>query len=195
MKSKIRIGVPKGGVHSRSLDLANSISNAHIQKERLSVSTDIYDIFFLKHRDIARMLKEGLLDFGITSEEWLEEINYHPQILLRLDWCHTQISLICHPLSENINTCVTEFPNIASEYFAKERLDVDVYKVNGSSEALVPLLFDSCIDCVESGNTLVKNNLITRTVIMESDIVLVGKMENSVEMLNYIVSDFYPHLT
>lgn len=176
MNKKIRIGLPKGNIHHFSSKLLSDTLGEIAAIKKLHYSFMNYDFFFLKHKDIARMIKNGELDFGITSEDWIFEYQYSPIIVKRLDWCHTKIALISDSADRtNISTCVSEYPNIAAQYFRQRGLqNVQIYSVSGSCEALVPHMYDCCIDCVETGSTIKTHNLFISDVIMTSDVVFVA---------------------
>ena len=54
----------------------------------------------------------------------------------------------------------TKFPHIAKGYYASKSRDIDIIKLNGSIE-LAPILkmSDVIVDIVETGTTLLENNL------------------------------------
>ena len=136
----------------------------------------------MKHRDIPVLIEKGILDYGITSDEWLEETGAQLLRIKELDWCDTSIYLIVHKDSfGQLKNCVSEYVNIARRYFKDNEMEIEY--VSGSCEALVPTEFDCCIGCVESGVTLSQNDLIVRETLLQSKIVLVGKEKiNSHEM-------------
>ena len=177
----LMIGLPKGCIKDKSIELVESLIGKNEYQNKLSFRNDDFSIFLLKHRDIPNMVEEGLLDIGITSEEWIEENQNNVNILKVLEWCNTNISLIV--ASENkvvMNKtikCVTEFPKIANKYFTVKKIPHEIYHISGSSESLVPDLFDCCIDCVETGRTLLENNLLEKDVIFESKIVVIGRKD------------------
>lgn len=55
----------------------------------------------------------------------------------------------------------TKFPNIAKHYYAEKSREIDIIKLNGSIE-LAPLLglSDVIVDIVETGKTLLENDLV-----------------------------------
>lgn len=135
----------------------------------------------MKHRDIPKMINEGLLDVGITSYEWIAESETNLKILKELDWCNTSIALIGKEMKNGKAKCATEFSNIANRYIGERKLDIEVYKISGSGEAGIPGLFDYCVDCVETGETLKQNGLVVLDEILPSKIMLVCKDESVVE--------------
>ncbi|OAB47997.1 ATP phosphoribosyltransferase [Paenibacillus antarcticus] len=180
----IRIGLPKGVVKSKSVSLIESYVGGKVNADRLHFSVEEnMDIYLLKHRDIPMMINKGILDFGITSSEWINEGNYDIKIYKELDWCDTRISLLSQknrPVLSKVGsfTCVTEFPNTAVKYFQTiGRNDVNIQHVNGSTEGFVPTIFDCCVDCVETGHTLQTHNLQEEYVMHQSKIVVVGRRQ------------------
>ena len=61
----------------------------------------------------------------------------------------------------------TKFSNIASEYYAKKCRDIDIIHLNGSIE-IAPILnlSDVIVDIVETGRTLLENDLVPFETIM-----------------------------
>lgn len=179
----LRIGLPKGVVKQKSMSLIEQLVGSPINRKKL-FHTDgrHFEFFLLKHRDIPHLLENGELDVGITSTEWILERRIPLHVLTELDWCDTRISLIGtrngkDRKSDKPLRCVTEFPNITKAYLEEAALQHNVTLVNlsGSSEGLVPHVFDCCVDCVETGETLAEHDLVEWKTIVESKIVVVCK--------------------
>lgn len=170
----IRIGLPKGNVYEKSKRFVANIIGQEIPEGKLTIAHDGYLFYFLKHRDIPVLIDKGFLDYGITSDEWLEETGVGLLHLKELDWCDTNIALIVHKdYSGQLKNCVSEYINIARRYLRDGKLDMEY--VSGSCESLVPTEFDCCVGCVESGGTLRQNDLVIKEILLQSKIVLVGK--------------------
>lgn len=179
----VRVGLPKGVVKKRSIALIESYVGGTLNADKLNfeVESDL-TFYMLKHRDIPKLIASGVLDFGITSTEWVNEGNYDIDIITELDWCDTRVSLISEIGRSILSSespkirCVTEFPQTSLRFFHSLSLSdrVDIYFVNGSSEAFVPSIFDCCIDCVETGKTLHLHNLREENVIYQSKVVVVS---------------------
>ena len=62
--------------------------------------------------------------------------------------------------TENTLRVATKFPNIAKDYYSKKGRDIDIIKLNGSIE-IAPILglSDVIVDIVETGKTLLENDL------------------------------------
>ncbi len=140
---------------------------------------------FVKHRDVPGLLADGVLDIGVTSLEWIRERDCQAHVLGALDWCDTRICLLVPDASDLVSSsrsplrCVTEFPNLAARYFSAMPLrNVHITAVSGSTEGMVPSLFDCAIDCVETGGTAARHGLRIEAVVLESPTVAVVAEEN-----------------
>lgn len=180
----LNIGLPKGVIKHRSLEIVKRYMNEEIDNNQLRFkAADQTCFYLLKHRDIPRLVHKGFLDIGITSSEWIEERGLALTINRELDWCNTRISLISakdRPIlgKQTTVTCVTEFPNISSKFFAEQNMNSEIASISGSSESLVPSIYDCCIDCVETGSTLKIHNLVEELVIYHSRVVVISRRES-----------------
>jgi ATP phosphoribosyltransferase len=189
----LRIGLPKGTIKEKSLDVIRGLTGGHAGGKRLSYGTADTEIFLLKHRDIPGLLARKVIDVGITSTEWLDECGADLAVLKSLDWCDTRMSVIAKEgtrLSDLKRIrCVTEFPSTAASYFRQQQIpSVDIVTVFGSSESLVPSVFDVSIDCVETGRTLRENGLSEISVISHCRTVLVCRHADAQVMHASLVS-------
>lgn len=177
----IRIGLPKGNVKAKSLKLVEKILGKEVSPKQLSFEKDNICIMLLKHRDIPKMIERGELEIGISSYEWVAENESKVNIVKELDWCDTRIALIGRDEekidSSNVVRCITEFPNIAKKYFHDKNISAEVSYISGSSEACVKNLYDCCVDCVETAQTLKENNLSIKDVILESKMMVVSSKD------------------
>lgn len=181
----IRMGLPKGVVKQRSFQLIESYLGHGVNRQQLWFTDEKKMSFYLlKHRDIPRLIASGQLDCGITSTEWTEEFDLGFDTIAELDWCDTRISVIspeaAPALEKNVINCITEFPHIAKKYFSRfPSKQVKIESVSGSSEALVPSLYDCCVDCIETGSTLAHNNLREEDVIYRSKVVFISNQQKA----------------
>ena len=121
--------------------------------------------FWVKPSDVAIYVERGAADIGVAGKDILLE--YSPDVYELLDFgigkCRMCVaaekgfSLEKH---ERTLRVATKFPNIALDYYEKQGRRIDVIGLNGSIE-LAPLLglSDVIVDIVETGKTLLENNL------------------------------------
>lgn len=193
----LKIGFPKGNIKRKSLAVISQILGNEIDKEKLYFSDEKnYHFYMLKNRDLPLLLQSGQIDCAIVATEWLKEKRSKFPILYDLGWSKYRICLIVSnskPFDQHLGpkTCVTEYPLIAKQYLLSKGWNQTVLSVvSGSSECFVPSIYDCCIDCVETGATLKRHNLIELDTLFESSVVLVTrndqiKLDN--QLLNAIM--------
>lgn len=120
--------------------------------------------FWVKPSDVAIYVERGAADIGVAGKDILLE--YEPDVFELLDLnigkCRMAVAAksdFCDDLSSTLRVA-TKFSNIARKYYASKSRDIDIINLNGSIE-IAPILglSDVIVDIVETGKTLVENNL------------------------------------
>ena len=175
------LGLPKGRFMSQSIAVAQSLGVARDQHpaRRVSFNTTFETcrlaVKLLKIRDIATLLRDGQLDFGVCSDEWMNEAYVSLPELVDLRWCLTQV-VYAAPRSGipaaagGTVRIATPYPNLARSFLAKRGRSYHIQPVLGCPEALVPEVCDAVIDCVETGRSLEDNELIAQDTLLVSSI-------------------------
>ena len=121
--------------------------------------------FWVKPSDVAIYVERGVADVGVAGKDILLE--YSPEVYELLDlgigkcnMCVAAEKGFTHDRSDRTLRVATKFPNIARNYYEKNGRQIDIIKLNGSIE-LAPLLglSDVIVDIVETGKTLLENNM------------------------------------
>lgn len=195
----LRLGLPLGRVGTRSRRLASELLGFEIDPTRLVASSDDGHlvVVFAKHRDIPGLVADGHLDVGVTSLEWVAERQSPVAVVRQLDWCDTRVSLLvpvapgaqCNTTRAARTTCVTEFPTLASTLLRAPGVGShDIRVVSGSTEGMVPTLFDCAVDCVETGATAERHGLREAAVLLRSRTVVVVREEPLPQAASVLVS-------
>jgi ATP phosphoribosyltransferase len=181
----LKVGLPKGVVIQKSFDFLEHFLKEEVDRRKLYFQKNDMSFYLLKHRDIPALVYNRKLDLGITSSEWLIEYNFPLCIARELNWCDTHISLLSafnKPIlqkNEGKISCVTEFPNIATGFFQSAGIKAfEIEHLSGSTEGLVPTLYDCSIDCVETGFTAELHNLRVEHIIYQSKTVVVVREQD-----------------
>ena len=127
--------------------------------------------FWVKPSDVAIYVERGAADIGIAGKDILLE--YRPEVYELLDMklgkCRMAVAAKkdFHDDTEKTLRVATKFVNIAKEYYAGKCRDIDIIHLNGSIE-IAPILglSDVIVDIVETGKTLLENNLEPRETIV-----------------------------
>jgi ATP phosphoribosyltransferase len=120
--------------------------------------------FWVKPSDVAIYVERGAADLGIVGKDILLE--YTPDVYelldLRLGSCRMAVAAKKGFRDDPSRTLrvATKFTRIAQDYYAEQCRDIDIIHLNGSIE-LAPILglSDVIVDIVETGTTLLENNL------------------------------------
>ena len=120
--------------------------------------------FWVKPSDVAIYVERGAADIGVAGKDILLE--YSPDVYELLDLnigkCRMAVAAkkdFCDDTSKTLRVA-TKFSNIAKSYYAKKCRDIDIIHLNGSIE-IAPILdlSDVIVDIVETGKTLLENDL------------------------------------
>jgi len=121
--------------------------------------------FWVKPSDVPIYVERGAADIGVAGKDILLE--YSPEVYELLDFDIGKCRM-CVAAEKGFNSdqpgrtlrVATKFPNIARDYYEKQGRDIDIIGLNGSIE-LAPILglSDVIVDIVETGQTLLENDL------------------------------------
>ena len=120
--------------------------------------------FWVKPSDVAIYVERGAADIGVAGKDILLE--YTPDVFELLDLnigkCRMAVAAkkdFCDDTSKTLRVA-TKFSNIAKNYYAGKCRDIDIIHLNGSIE-IAPILdlSDVIVDIVETGKTLLENDL------------------------------------
>ena len=120
--------------------------------------------FWVKPSDVAIYVERGAADVGVAGKDILLE--YAPDVyeLLDLDVGRCRLAVAAkrgfRDDTGRTLRVATKFAHVAREYYAGLGRDIDIIHLNGSIE-LAPILglSDVIVDIVETGKTLLENDL------------------------------------
>ncbi len=127
--------------------------------------------FWVKPSDVAIYVERGAADIGVAGKDILLE--YEPDVYELLDLgfgkCRMAVAAPKGFRDDPARTLrvATKFSNIAAAYYAEKCRDIDIIHLNGSIE-IAPILglSDVIVDIVETGKTLLENDLEPRESIV-----------------------------
>jgi len=196
MEKTLKIGLPKGDAIGKSQSVISAYLGWEVNEGTLHYFNERTRVHFylLKPRDIPKLVYDGALDAGVTLMEWVIEKGYPLHTHTELDWCDTRVSLLT-PRGQKVLgtkqpvTCVTEFPNIAEQFFQEHGENYTIEHVSGSCEGMVPSIYNCAVDCVETGASARRHNLKEEAVVVRSRAVLVTKTSDISMQLKQVVKD------
>lgn len=135
-------------------------------RELLIETKDGIQMIFAKSNDVLTFLEHGIVDVGFVGSDTLMESDYddyYEMLDLEIGKCY--FALCGYPEYkekhfERRKKIASKYTKVAKEYFASQREDVEIIKLEGSVE-LGPVvgLSDAIVDIVETGSTLKANGL------------------------------------
>ena len=169
-KQVINIALPKGRLGEKVYDMFEKAGfpcpeikepNRKLIFENKELSLRF---FWVKPSDVAIYVERGAADIGVAGKDILLE--YSPDVYELLDLnigkCRMAVAAksdFCDDTSKTLRVA-TKFSNIARKYYSEKCRDIDIIHLNGSIE-IAPILdlSDVIVDIVETGKTLLENNL------------------------------------
>ncbi|MBN1412446.1 MAG: ATP phosphoribosyltransferase [Spirochaetales bacterium] len=183
----LRIALPnKGALSDDAVLIAREAGYKCKRTGRELLITDTehrIDFFFLRPRDIAVYISNGILDLGITGRDLAVDSNVHYTELLALNFGHSSFYYAV-PQKSGLGlksfegkTIATSYPNIVRNDLKKRHIKAGVVKLDGAVEISVQLGVAQVIaDVVESGRTLKEAGL--RTLgepILKSEAIVIAR--------------------
>ena len=170
MKTMLNVALPKGRLGEKVYDIFEragfecpSIKETNrkliFENEEAGVR-----YFWVKPSDVAIYVERGAADIGVAGKDILLE--YVPDVYelvdLGLGKCRMFVAAKKDFRDDRERTLsvATKFTRIAADYYSGKCRDIDIIHLNGSIE-LAPILglSDVIVDIVETGKTLIENDL------------------------------------
>lgn len=177
----LTLALPKGRLLRPSLDLLRRVGVEGVPDDsRRLLFTDPTGrlrLLVLKPVDVPTYVEYGAADLGIVGKDILLE--QEPDVYEPLDLAFGHCRLVVaeprelrerdDPAKWSWVRVATKYPSLTRRYFAERGIQVEVVRLDGSTE-LAPLvgLADRIVDLVQSGETLRANGLVEVAEILRS---------------------------
>ncbi len=186
----LRIAVPsKGRLHESAVSLLRRAGlRFRVSGRRLfAVCSDSgVRIIFCNAGDVPVLVAEGVVDLGITGSDQIREKRVAVEEHLKLGFGRCRLSVAVHKDSEmrtaedlRGKVIGAKFVHQARDYFETRGVsDVHIIELQGAVEVMVLLgLVDAIVEIVETGNSLVENDLVELEQVSRAEAVLIGHAE------------------
>jgi len=185
----INIALPKGRLGNKAYklleDCGYTVTDLMEDSRKLVFENESSGVryFLVKPTDVPVYVSYGVADLGVVGKDVLIESNADVYSLMDLGIgkCKMCVAAKNEWVEDKSRPIIvaTKFPNIATEYYAKEDRDIEIIKLYGSIE-LAPILgmSDVIVDIVETGTTLRENNLKVFEEIMPLSAQLIANKTN-----------------
>jgi ATP phosphoribosyltransferase len=191
----LRLGLPKGSLQDATIHLfARAGFNILVNPRSYFPSIDDREIecMLIRAQEMARYVKDGVLDAGLTGLDWIEEqqlaseaghtlvtvcdLVYAKQSFGTVRWvlAAPEDSRFHTPQDLEGATIATELVRVTHAYFARLGLTVQVEFSWGATEVKPPVLADAIVEATETGSTLRANRLRILDTVLESNTQLIA---------------------
>lgn len=166
----------KGRITEDAADLLTALAfdMQEIKRSRKLIilnETQTVSLILLKAGDIPRYVLGGAVDIGVVGKDTVLECDLEVYELVELNFSKCQLCLAGPkggtPLFQNIKIA-TKYPNVTKRFIKQRGIQAEIIPLSGSIE-IAPLigLSDVIVDLVQTGRTLVENNLEVYEVLMD----------------------------
>ena len=188
----LRLGVPKGSLQESTIRLfARAGYNITVANRSYVPRIDDPEIECLMFRaqEMARYVARGLLDVGLTGEDWIQEneadvlrvesLVYSKRTAQAYRW------VVAVPEDSPIEAVqdlegkriATELVHATRRYLERHGVHAEVEYSWGATEIKAPLLVDAIVEGTETGSSLRANNLRIIDTVVESTTQLIANHE------------------
>ena len=180
---KIKLGLPKGSLQEATFTMFKK-AGYHLsvgsRSYRPYIDDEDFSPILIRAQEMARYVESGVLDMGLTGQDWIEECGadvvevaeliYAKQGLRPVRWVLAvpNDSDIRKPQDLNGKTIATEAVGLTKKYLKNVGVDAKVEFSWGATEVKTPELVDAIVEITETGSSLRANNLRIVDVLVES---------------------------
>ena len=191
----LKLGIPKGSLQDATIQLfARAGFNIYVSSRSYFPAIDDPDIdcMLIRAQEMARYVSDGVLDAGLTGQDWIAEheagdgrtgqltpiadLIYAKQSFGKVRWvlAAPEDSPVRSARDLEGKTVATELVRVTRAYFARQQVDVNVEFSWGATEVKPPMLADAIVEVTETGSSLRANRLRILDTVMESNTQLIA---------------------
>ena len=192
---KLKLGIPKGSLQDATIHLfARAGFNIYVSSRSYFPAIDDAEIdcMLIRAQEMARYVSDGVLDAGLTGQDWIAEhelgdgttgvltsvadLIYAKQSFGKVRWvlAAPEDSPIASAADLDGATIATELVRVTRAYFERKHVKVNVEFSWGATEVKPPVLADAIVEATETGSTLRANRLRIVDTVMESNTQLIA---------------------
>jgi len=192
-KTKLKLGLPKGSLQEATVKMFRKAGFYVGISDRSyfpSIDDDDIECILFRAQEMARYVEDGILDAGITGNDWIlenganvvrvAELIYAKQSMRPVRWVLAvpQDSKIKGVKALQGKTIATELVNDTKNYLKKNKVKADVEFSWGATEVKAKIGVDAIVEVTETGSSLRANNLREVCTICESTTQLIANRKS-----------------
>src|SRR6187200_1097101 len=192
---KLKLGIPKGSLQYATVQLfARAGFNIYVSSRSYFPAIDDPEIecMVIRAQEMARYVSDGVLDAGLTGQDWIAEheagdgitgvlesvadLIYAKQSFGKVRWvlAAPEDSAIRSAKDLEGKTVATELVRATRAYFERQGVKVNVEFSWGATEVKPPTLADAIVEVTETGSSLRANRLRIIDTVLESNTQLIA---------------------
>lgn len=170
MKSKLKLGIPKGSLQNATIELFRRSGwkiNVNGRSYFPEINDDSIECAICRAQEMSRYVESGTLDAGLTGKDWIAENNSDVYVIA--DLIYSKVSarparwVLAVPYKSSIRKIedlqgkkiATELVEFTKTYFSERGIDVRVEFSWGATEAkVVSGLADAIVEVTETESTI-----------------------------------------
>ncbi|AWN23953.1 ATP phosphoribosyltransferase [Deinococcus irradiatisoli] len=169
----LTLALPKGRIFEEAVDLLSKAGLPLYLPEKsraLRFEMGGVQVLELRNQDVPVYVDLGVADAGVVGKDVLAESGRSVYEPVDLKFSACRLSLIREVGAHGpLGRVASKYPRLTRQYLAEKGLSAEVVKLSGNIElACLTGLADAVVDLVQTGSTLVANNLEERDVVMRS---------------------------
>ncbi len=182
-KDKLRMGIPKGSLQETTIRLFQKAGYKIRVEERSyfpSIDDDEIEVVLFRAQEMSRYVEDGIIDCGITGNDWIEENSSDVERAAELVYAKTSMKpvrwVLAVPVESKIKSVkdlegkkiATELVKVTNKYLKKNGVKAEVEFSWGATEVKPQMGLDAIVEVTETGSSLRANNLKIIETICES---------------------------
>ena len=189
---KLKLGLPIGSLQKATLEILAAAGFEVYPAERSyfpHIDDEEIEPRLVRPQDMPRFVEKGVLDAGITGQDWVAENGSRVHTVADLIYAKhrwtpvrwvlavSRKSGITKPEQLAGRRVATELVNVTKSYFRKKGIKAEVEFSHGATEGKVPDIVDAIVDVTETGETLRANDLAIIDTVLNSTTQLIANRE------------------
>lgn len=192
-KPILKLGIPKGSLEAATIDLFRRAGFQITVNSRSyfpAIDDPNIDCMLIRAQEMARYVEDGVLDAGLTGQDWISEsganvesvadLVYAKQSFGRVRW------VLAVPESSPVQSVkdlegkviATELVQTTLRYLQANNVNAKVEFSWGATEVKPPILADAIVEVTETGSSLRANNLRIVETVIESNTKFIANIKS-----------------
>ena len=187
--NKLSFGLPKGSLQESTIGMMKNAGYKVYVSSRSyypTIDDDEMSVRLIRPQDMARYVEKGIIDVGLTGQDWVEEAGADVMCVERLVYAKQQLTKVRWVLAVPENSPIesvadlqgkrisTELVNVTKKYLEEKGVNAEVEFSHGATEAKTPDLVDAIVELTETGSSLRANKLRIIDTVTESATVFIA---------------------